>query len=178
VKKESCLIILAICAIISTNYSQTLERKVIASAGKDASNGQTGLAQYRMAYTIGEPLIYGGTAGTTKISNGFIQPIGITAVAPPATTGLILQPGDIAVYPNPFGTYLMINGWEESEENVNVQLIDQHGKLILQKGIVPHNYQLEIPAQCAPGIYLLNMYTLNGQFIQQNRLIKMNTENN
>jgi len=161
-----------------TSYSQSLDRKVFASAGKDASNGQTGLAQYKMAYTIGEPLIYGGSAGTNKISNGFIQPIGITAVAPPATTGLILQPGDVAVYPNPFGTYLMINGWEESEEQVNVQLIDQHGKLILQKGIVPHNYQLEIPAHCAPGIYLLNMYTLNGQFIQQNRLIKMNTENN
>jgi hypothetical protein len=91
---------------------------------------------------------------------------------------MILQSGDIAVYPNPFGTYLMINGWEESEEHVNVQLIDQQGKLILQKDIVPHNYQLEIPAQCASGIYLLNMYTLNGQFIQQNRLIKMNTENN
>ena len=160
------------------SHSQTLERKLIASAGKDATNGQTGLAQYRMAYTIGEPLIYGGTAGTTKISNGFIQPIGITAVAPPSTSGMILQSGDIAVYPNPFGTYLMINGWEESDENVNVQLIDQQGKLILQKDIVPHNYQLEIPSYCAPGMYLLNLYTLNGQFIQQNRLIKMNTENN
>jgi len=161
-------------------HSQSLERKVIASAGKDATNGQTGLAQYLMAYTIGEPLIHGGTAGTTKISNGFIQPIGITAVAPPSSTssGMILHPGDIAVYPNPFGTYLTINGLKESEENVNVQLIDQQGKLILQKDIVPHNYQLEIPAQCAPGIYLLNMYTINGQFIQQNRLIKMNTENN
>jgi hypothetical protein len=164
----------------SLSFAQTFERKVFSTAGKDVSNGQTGLAQYRMAYTIGEPLIYGGTAGTNKISNGFIQPIGITAVAPPSSTssGMILQPGDIAVYPNPFGTYLMINGWEESEEKVNVQLIDQQGKLILQKDIVPHNYQLEIPAQCAPGIYLLNMYTLNGQFIQQNRLIKMTIENN
>jgi hypothetical protein len=154
------------------------DRKVIASAGRDATNGQTGLALYRMAYSIGEPLIYGGTAGTNLISNGFIQPIGITAVAPPSPSGMILQTGDIAVYPNPFGTYLMINGWTESEDNVNVQLIDQQGKLILQKDIIPHNYQLEIPVQCAPGIYLLNMYTLNGQFIQQNRLIKMNTENN
>lgn len=175
---KTILFVLCILINLSITHAQSLERKVIASAGKDASNGQTGLSQYRMAYTIGEPLIYGGTAGTTKISNGFIQPIGITAVAPPSPSGMILQSGDIAVYPNPFGTYLMINGWEESEENVNVQLIDQQGKLILQKDIMPHNYQLEIPAQCAPGIYLLNMYTLYGQFIQQNRLIKMNTENN
>ena len=127
------------------------ERKVIASAGRDASNGQTGLSQYLMAYTIGEPLIYGGSAGINKISNGFIQPIGITAIAPPSTSGMILNPGDIAVYPNPFGTYLMINGWEESDENVNIQLIDLQGKLILQKDIVPHHYQLEIPANCTPG---------------------------
>lgn len=158
--------------------SQTLERKVIAAAGRDATNGQTGLSQYRMAYTIGEPLIYGGSAGTNRISNGFIQPIGISAVAPPAPSGMILQPGDIAVYPNPFGTYIMINGQEESEENVTIQLIDQQGKLILQKYIVPHNYQLEIPEYCTPGIYLLNMYTPIGQFIQQSRLIKMNTEKN
>ena len=159
-------------------YAQ--DRKVIASAGRDISNGLTGLSQYLMTYTIGEPLIYGGSTTTNQISNGFIQPIGITAVAPPSSTssGLILQPGDIAVYPNPFGSYIMINGWVESEENVNVQLIDQQGKLILQKDIVPHNYKLEIPAKCAPGIYLLNMYTLNGKFIQQNRLIKMNNENN
>jgi hypothetical protein len=158
-------------------FSQSADRKVIASAGKDAQNG-TGFSAKFMTYTIGEPLIYRGSNSTYNLSNGFIQPIGIFAIAPPLPTGLILASGDIAVYPNPFGTYLLLNGQEESEQEVSVQLIDQQGKLILQQVLVPHNYKLEIPQHCAPGTYFLNLYTMSGQFIQQNKLIKMDIESN
>lgn len=158
-------------------FSQSVDRKVIASAGRDAQNG-TGFSAKFMTYTIGEPLIYGKSNSSYSLSNGFIQPIGISAIAPPSPTGLILASGDIAVYPNPFGTYLMLNGQEESEQEVSVQLIDQQGKLILQKTLVPHNYKLEIPQHCAPGTYFLNLYTMGGQFIQQNKLIKMDIESN
>lgn len=156
--------------------SQSFDRNVFATAGRDASNGLTGTAGRRMTYTIGEPIIYRGSNTAYSLSNGFIQPIGISPVAPPSPTGMVLAPGDIAVYPNPFGTYIMLNGQEESQEEVSLQLIDMQGKLILQQAIVPHNYKLEIPQNCAPGTYLLNIYTPSGQFIQQNRLIKMNVE--
>lgn len=158
--------------------AQSFDRKVFASAGRDASNGLTGIARRFMTYTMGEPIIYSGSNSSFTFSNGFIQPIGISPVAPPSPSGIVLAPGDIAVYPNPFGTYLMINGQEESQEEVSLQLIDMQGKLILQQAIVPHHYKLEIPNHCAPGTYLLNMYTPSGQFIQQNRLIKMNVESN
>jgi hypothetical protein len=158
--------------------AQSFERKVVATAGKETNNGLTGTSKMLMTYTIGEPLIYGKSNSNYSLSNGFIQPIGITPISPPPPSGIVLSSGDIAVYPNPFGTYLMLNGQEESEEKVSVQLIDQNGKLILQESIVPHNYKLEIPQHCAPGAYFLNMYTINGQFIQQNRLIKMNIESN
>ena len=158
--------------------AQSFDRKVFATAGRDASNGLTGTAGRRMTYTIGEPIIYRGSNTAYSLSNGFIQPIGISPVAPPSPSGMVLAPGDIAVYPNPFGSYLMLNGQEESQEEVSLQLIDMQGKLILQQAIVPHNYKLEIPQNCAPGTYLLNMYTPTGQFIQQNRLIKMNVETN
>ena len=159
-------------------FSQSFERKVVASAGKETNNGLAGTSKMLMTYTIGETLINGKSNSSYNLSNGFIQPIGITPISPPATSGMVLAPGDIAVYPNPFGTYLMLNGQEESEEKVSVQLIDQQGKLILQQSILPHNYKLEIPQHCAPGTYFLNMYTINGQFIQQNRLIKMTVESN
>jgi hypothetical protein len=157
-------------------YAQ--DRKVIASAGRDISNGLTGLSQYLMTYTIGEPLIYGGSTTTNQISNGFIQPIGITAVAPPSPSGLILQSGDIVVYPNPFGTFLMVNGPAENEEEIKVQLIDQQGKLILDEQVFPKHHKLEIPESCSPGVYFLNLYSLQGQFIQQSKLIKMNIDQN
>ncbi len=161
----------------NTHLAQSFERKVFASAGKDAQNG-TGFSAKFMTYTIGEPLIYRGSNTTYNLSNGFIQPIGIFAIEPPSLTGLILASGDIAVYPNPFGTYIMLNGQVESEAEVSIQLIDQQGKLILHQAIIPHNYKLEIPQHCSPGTYFLNMYTINGQFIQQNRLIKMNIDFN
>jgi hypothetical protein len=154
--------------------AQSFDRRVIASAGRDANNGLTGLSQRFMTYTIGEPIIYRGSNSTRQLNNGFIQPIGITPTAPPASSGMVLANGDIAVYPNPFGTFITVNTNTEVEEEISVQLIDINGKLILSEQIVPKHHKLEIPSHCAPGTYLLNCYTLNGQFIQQTRLIKMN----
>lgn len=157
-----------------TLSAQSFDRKVIASAGRDANNGLVGLSKRFMTYTIGEPIIYRGSNNSNSFSNGFIQPIGITPTAPPPSSGMVLAPGDIVVYPNPFGTFITVNTNTEVEEEISVQLIDINGKLILNEQIVPKHHQLEIPSHCAPGTYLLNCYTLNGQFIQQTRLIKMN----
>jgi len=110
--------------------AQSFERKVVATAGKETNNGLTGTSKMLMTYTIGEPLIYGKSNSNYSLSNGFIQPIGITPISPPPTSGMVLAPGDIAVYPNPFGTYLMLNGQEESEDKPSVQLIDQQGLLV------------------------------------------------
>ena len=156
-----------------TLSAQSFDRKVIASAGRDANNGLVGLSKRFMTYTIGEPIIYRGSNSSNSLSNGFIQPIGIKAISPPALTAIGLNNGDIAIYPNPFGTYITVNASEQQEEAIRVQLIDLNGKLILQEEILPNHHRLEIPQHCAPGTYLLNCYTLSGQFIQQTRLIKM-----
>ena len=153
--------------------AQSFDRKVFASAGRDANNGLTGLSQRFMTYTIGEPIIYRGANSIYSMNNGFIQPIGITSTVQPRFYQSVLANGDIAVYPNPFGTYITLNTSEQQEEAIRVQLIDINGKLILQEEILPNQHRLEIPQYCAPGTYLLNCYTLSGQFIQQTRLIKM-----
>jgi hypothetical protein len=169
------LLLLFECWIVNAQY---FEREVFSSAGKEANNGLTGLSQYFMTYNVGEPIIYRGSNSSYTLNNGFIQPVGLIAVSLPATSGLILASGDIAVFPNPFGDYLTLNGPAENEDQVRVQLIDMNGKLILEQEILPHYYKLEIPQHCPPGNYLLNFYTLPGQFIQQTRMIKMNSENN
>jgi hypothetical protein len=104
--------------------AQSFDRRVIASAGRDANNGLTGLSQRFITYTIGEPIIYRGSNSTRQLNNGFIQPIGITPTAPPASSGMVLANGDIAVYPNPFGTFITVNTNTEVEEEISVQLID------------------------------------------------------
>ena len=156
-----------------TLSAQSFDRKVIASAGRDANNGLVGLSKRFMTYTVGEPIIYRGSNSSNSLINGFIQPIGIKAISPPASTAIGLNNGDIAIYPNPFGTYITVNTSEQQEEAIRVQLIDLNGKLILQEEILPNQHRLEIPQHCAPGTYLLNCYTISGQFIQQTRLIKM-----
>jgi hypothetical protein len=173
------LLFLGILINLFVTYGQSFDRKVIASAGKDASNGASlSMNAYYMAYTVGEPLIYGGSSSTNKLNNGFIQPFPNATINPSTPSGLILANGDILVYPNPFGNYLMVDGPEENEEDIKVQLIDQQGKLILDHQVLPKKYKLEIPEYCAPGVYFLNLYSLQGQFIQQNKLIKMNAEQN
>jgi hypothetical protein len=173
------LLFLGILINLFFTYGQSFDRKVIASAGKDASNGASlSMNAYYMAYTVGEPLIYGGSSSTNKLNNGFIQPFPNATINPNTPSGLILANGDILVYPNPFGNYLMVDGPEENEEEIKVQLIDQQGKLILDHQLLPKKHKLEIPEYCAPGVYFLNLYSLQGQFIQQNKLIKMNVEQN
>jgi hypothetical protein len=173
------LLFLGILINLFFTYGQSFDRKVIASAGKDASNGASlSMNAYYMAYTVGEPLIYGGSSSTNKLNNGFIQPFPNATINPSTPSGLILANGDILVYPNPFGNYLMVDGPEENEEDIKVQLIDQQGKLILDHQLLPKKHKLEIPEYCAPGVYFLNLYSLQGQFIQQNKLIKMNIDLN
>jgi hypothetical protein len=151
----------------NTYLAQSFDRKVMASSGKESYNSQSG---YTMTYTIGEAIIQGkSNANIGILSNGFIQ----TSVASVSPFGF-LQPGDIVVYPNPFETKISINDDDRLNEEINVQLIDQQGKIIVEEMIIPNNYVLNIPEECAPGIYMLNLYSTAGQFIQQKRLIKLN----
>jgi hypothetical protein len=151
------------------SMSQTFERKVIAAAGRETKNTLSG---YTMTYTLGESIIQGkSTINVGVLSNGFIQP-----TTSSTTSVAYLQPNDIVIYPNPFDTRLVIDSQEDGE--VKVQLVNQEGKIIVQEIIVPNNHELEIPENCAPGIYFLTIYSVSGEFLKQSRLVKLNQENN
>jgi hypothetical protein len=163
-------------------FAQSFERKVIASAGQELKNNAVLFSAVRfMTYTIGEPLIFGGTASSNRINNGFIQPAGISAVGQPAVSSLAEVNNPFVVYPNPSADCFMVEAPEESNERVHLQLIDQNGKLILEADFSSLKYKLELPEGAAPGTYFLNFYHENGTFIQQSKLVKVNgspTNNN
>jgi len=165
------ILLLLVLGSASLN-AQTLDRKVFAAAGRDAKNPSTVFQSiYYMTYTIGEPLIYMRSNPSFLMNNGFIQPIGISPTTPPIVA-IAAHQNPFKVYPNPFNQALIISTDSENLMEVKLQLIDQNGKLISEEMMKDQQLQIEIPAECAPGIYWLNIYDLNGAFIQQNKLVK------
>jgi hypothetical protein len=154
--------------------AQSFERKVYASAGKELKNNPLLFSSVRyMTFTIGEPLIFGGTTSSSRITNGFIQPDGTSAVSPPAVSALAEANNPFVVYPNPSADFFIVEAPEESIERVHLQLIDLNGKLILETDFSSLKYKLELPEGTAPGTYFLNFYHENGIFIQQAKLVKV-----
>lgn len=158
-----------------SNITLSFERKVIASAGREAKNNTTLYSNIRyMTYTIGETVIHGGTAGTNRISNGFIQPDGIAPTSQPGTTAIEEVERPFAVYPNPFTDVFIIEAPQEQTESVRIQLIDANGKLLKEEEFSSLKHRVELPEGTAPGTYYVNFYTSDGTFLQQSKLVKMN----
>ena len=149
------------------------DRVVPAAAGRWSTplTGLTSINNKIMVYTIGEPIIYGGLVGTRWIHNGFEQPDKLVPIGP---TVVMLDKPDLVfkVYPNPFSTFSVIEGPEAQEDPITLQLIDVNAKLIAEYTMHSSRLQIDFENILAPGTYFLNFYTLNGQFIQQNKLIK------
>jgi hypothetical protein len=151
------------------------ERKVIASAGREAKNNPTYYSEIRyMTYTIGEPLIWGGTASTNRINNGFIQPDGTASTSQPSVTSMTQVDQPFTIYPNPTSDVFIVEATEEQNEAVRVQLIDANGKLLREEEFTKLKHRMELPEGSAPGTYYLNFYRPDGTFLQQSKLVKMN----
>jgi hypothetical protein len=149
------------------------DRVVYAAAGRWASpaSGFSLTNNKIMVYTIGEPIIYGGLVGTRRIFNGFEQPDKLVPIGP--TVVMLDKPDPVfKVYPNPMTSHSIIEGPQEQEEQITLQLIDANAKLVAEYAMDSPRLQIDFENTLAPGTYFLNFYTLNGQFIQQNKLIK------
>jgi hypothetical protein len=149
------------------------DRVVYAAAGRWASpaTGFSFINNKIMVYTIGEPIIYGGQVGTNFIHNGFEQPDKLIPISP--TIVMLDKPNPtFKVYPNPSTTYSIIEGPEEQKDLIKLQLLDLNAKLVAEYNMESSRLQIDFENTLAPGTYFLNFYTLEGQFIQQNKLIK------
>ena len=76
------------------------------------------------------------------------------------------------VYPNPMTTFSIIQGPEEPLETIFLQLMDANGKLVAEYNMASERLQIDFENTLTPGTYFLTFYTREGQFIQQNKLIK------
>ena len=76
------------------------------------------------------------------------------------------------VYPNPMTSYSIVEAPEEQLNPVKLQLLDMNAKLIAEYTMESTRLQIDFENTLTAGSYLLNFYTIEGQFIQQNRLIK------
>lgn len=158
---------------VSFAQNTTSWRMVFASAGMVA-NPATGLTLVNnkvMTYTIGEPVIHGGLVGTKYIHNGFEQP----DVLVPVGGGVVMlqKPNTpFKIYPNPATVYSIVEGPEEQKDPVRLQLMDMNAKLIAEYTMESTRLQIDFENTLTPGTYFLNFYTNEGQFIQQNKLIK------
>jgi hypothetical protein len=161
-------------------FGQSIDRQVYSAAGKETKNQTLLYTQGKyMTYTIGEPIIRGNTVGTRILSNGFIQPNGITLINPPLATAITLSSEPYLIYPNPFDGSITIEAPSENQDTVNLQLIDMNGRLVREVRMESARFFMEIPESAAPGNYFLNVYHLNGTFIQQQKMVKMaNTYSN
>ena len=149
------------------------DRVVYAAAGRWAapSTGSTAINDKIVVYTIGEPIIYGGQVGTNFIHNGFEQPDKLIPIGPSVV--MLDKPNPtFKVYPNPSTTYSIIEGPEEQKDLIKLQLLDLNAKLVAEYNMESSRLQIDFENTLAPGTYFLNFYTLEGQFIQQNKLIK------
>jgi hypothetical protein len=158
---------------VAIAQNTTTWRMVFASAGRVAKPA-TGLSLINnkvMTYTIGEPIIHGGLVGTRYIHNGFEQPDKLVAIG--GGVVMLEKPNTpFKIYPNPATVYSIVEGPEEQKDPIRLQLMDMNAKLIAEYTMESTRLQIDFENTLAPGTYFLNFYTNQGQFIQQNKLIK------
>jgi len=171
--KTALFVLLFVAGSAAWAQNTTTWRMVFASGGRVA-NPTTGLNLINnkvMTYTIGEPIIYGGLVGTRYIHNGFEQPDILVPVSPGVV--MLEKPNTpFKVYPNPATSYSIVEGPEEQKDPIRLQLMDVNAKLIAEYTMETRQLQIDFENTLVPGTYFLNFYTNEGQFIQQNKLIK------
>jgi hypothetical protein len=170
--------ILSSMAVTAQNQ---ISRRVFASAGRFTKSVSMPGYIYSLSYTVGEPIIFGANGTTNKLSNGFQQPDVVTntgGTSPGgggAVTAIGLTNNPFQVYPNPFSTFLKIQGPSSAENATKLQLIDAGGKLIQEAAMESDFFNMTIEEFLPVGSYFLNFYTTEGVFIQQTKLIKQNS---
>jgi hypothetical protein len=159
---------------VEVSFSQNIERQVCSAAGRDAKNNSVFYQSIKyMTYTIGEPVIYGAATNTNRLNNGFIQPKGIIPATPPAISAFVEEDNNhYLVYPNPFTGEFVISSPDSNRHELIIQIIDSQGKLIFEKTSAENREVIVLPENCSEGIYWLNLYKKDGEFLQQDKLIK------
>jgi len=163
-----------------SQYPYFPDRKVYASAGGDLTNQNTvpNFMKYRITFTVGEPFTIIPLPNSTLqpiqnkfFNTGFIQPDGLLIGPGVSAMTTISDPFKIA--PNPvsdFATLIAPDSWNGI---VLVKLMDSQGKLVRDLTMEESRLLINFHEGLTTGVYFLNIYTLAGNLLQQNKIIKI-----
>lgn len=144
--------------------AQSLSPEVIASAGEHFAT-----ASAQLSWTLGEPLIETYTAGQAQLTQGFHQ----------TNLSVVSVDGPVAVfaarvYPNPASGWLNVEA-PEAPQTFGVELLDASGRLLQSlPATAPTTLRTLDLSGCAPGLYLLQLRSQDGQNIQTFKIEKHN----
>lgn len=117
------IIVILILGISFTSQAQTLSRQVISSGG-----GYLEAGNYKLSFTIGEPIVGYVESGTFKLTQGFQQ--GSTDVNTAVKDIEILV--DYSLYPNPTTNQVNLNLKAKEKIDISLSIIDISGKIVVQ----------------------------------------------
>jgi hypothetical protein len=159
--KQKIIWAFLICGV-HTCMGQLAEPEIIASSGGNYSNTNGSLS-----WTCGEPITATESSGSYFLTQGFQQPsaIIVTAISNP------VPKSSIGVYPNPVTSSIYIH--RDGNEQLQIQLINMNGKVILTRTLSPSESQLDLSLY-ANGIYLLKLSSMENQLLQSLKIEKVN----
>jgi len=139
---------------VSFLNAQTITHSVVASAGANHTNAETG---YSVSWTLGEPVI--GTLvsndNTITLHQGFQQ--GSLLIV---SINSVEFTSEIMVYPNPATSYVNIKVDGSSSGSLNLEIIDIHGRLrATRQGITNEDVVTINTDNLNPGVYMLRFFS-------------------
>ncbi|MEO7976543.1 T9SS type A sorting domain-containing protein [Flavobacterium sp.] len=152
---------LLIAATLLT-LSQVNAQEAVATTGGDAS-GTNG----NVSYTVGQVVYTTNTGTNGSMAQGVQQPYEIQTVLGLDNFNINLQMG---VYPNPTSNWLVLEIKNSVIENVNYQLFDLNGRLILNEKINSETTTINLE-QFPSAVYLLKVLE-NNKEVKTFKIIK------
>ena len=155
-KSMKKLLLLLVLITVHLVNSQSLKRQTLSSAGT-SQIVQTSTSSYFLLQSIGQSgVINTFEANDNELRQGFVQPL------PAIVLGGDPNDLEVVVYPNPFVNGVIVNLENGLEVEINMQLFDISGRLVLTDSF-EETTQVSIPlTNLSQGSYFMRL-TAGGQ---------------
>jgi hypothetical protein len=142
--------------------AQSSTPDVIASSGGYQSN-----ASGSLSWTLGEPIIEPGSSSNNYLTQGFEQPSGIVISSVDNTTKPSIT---VTAYPNPSSSLVYVNS--TTATSMLAEVYDLAGQMVYKKTVSGDDNGLNL-GNLANGMYLLKVFTAEGQLLQTMKVEKV-----
>jgi len=171
--------IILLVATASLLSAQSIERKVIGSAGKTLTAGNI-----QLDFTAGESFAETLVAASNSITQGFHQPaLTVTRFADPRDTSSMLPAErlneklasgiDLTVYPNPAVDHIILKLNHAIDESLSITITNMEGQLVKQEIMQQQTMQIDF-SSLAAGTYLIMVKNAKGDLNNTYKVIKTN----